>query len=79
MIGKHSVPMIVDAYLKGLWRTPFDPYALGHGAGLSNGFTEGNAFQYSWHVMQDVPGLVAAMGGREPFVKKLDALFAAPT
>ncbi len=63
---------------KGNWRTPFDPYALGHGAGLANDFTEGNAFQYSWHVMQDVPGLVAAMGGREAFAKKLDALFVAP-
>ncbi|MBQ0032663.1 MAG: glycoside hydrolase family 92 protein, partial [bacterium] len=51
---------------------------LGHGADLANDFTEGNAFQYSWHVMQDVPGLVSAMGGREKFVKRLDALFEAP-
>ena len=63
---------------KGDWRTPYDPYALGHGADKANDFTEGNAFQYSWHVMQDVPGLVAAMGGKERFVEKLDALFKAP-
>lgn len=63
---------------KGNWREPFDPYAFGHGADLANDFTEGNAFQYSWHVMQDVPGLMSAMGGREKFVKKLDALFEAP-
>ncbi len=63
---------------KGTWRTPFDPYAFGHGDNRDNDFTEGNAFQYTWHVMQDVPGLVAAMGGREKFTKRLDALFAAP-
>ena len=59
----------------GKWREPFDPYAFGHGAENDNDFTEGNAFQYSWHVMQDVPGLVAAMGGREKFVERLDSLF----
>ena len=37
----------------GKWRDPFDPFRLGHGAGTANDFTEGNAFQYSWHVMQD--------------------------
>ena len=62
---------------KGKWREPFDPYAFGHGAENDNDFTEGNAFQYSWHVMQDVPGLVAALGGRERFVGRLDSLFAA--
>ena len=63
---------------QGNWRTPFDPYALGHGADTANDFTEGNAFQYSWHVLHDVPGLVAAMGGKAAFAAKLDALFAAP-
>ncbi|MBR5548456.1 MAG: glycoside hydrolase family 92 protein, partial [Kiritimatiellae bacterium] len=63
---------------KGNWREPFDPYTLG-GAGRDNDFTEGNAFQYSWHVMQDVPGLIAAMGGHEAFVKKLDSIFSAPS
>ena len=62
----------------GKWREPFDPYAFGHGAENDNDFTEGNAFQYSWHVMQDVPGFVEAMGGREKFVERLDSLFAAP-
>ncbi len=63
---------------QGNWRTPFDPYALGHGAETANDFTEGNAFQYSWHVLHDVPGLIAAMGGKSAFAAKLDALFAAP-
>ena len=60
---------------KGNWRDPYDPFAFGHGAGTANDFTEGNAFQYTWHVMQDPEGLIALMGGKDAFVKKLDALF----
>ena len=74
-----SLGMVRGKDTNGNWREPFDPFALGHGADRANDFTEGNAFQYSWHVMQDVPGLVAAMGGREKFVEKLDSLFIAPS
>ncbi|MCQ2395539.1 MAG: GH92 family glycosyl hydrolase, partial [Kiritimatiellae bacterium] len=74
-----SLGLVRGKDTKGNWREPFDPYALGHGADRANDFTEGNAFQYSWHVMQDVPGIVAAMGGREKFVAKLDSLFKAPS
>ena len=73
-----SIGLVRGRDAAGKWREPFDPYALGHGADLDNDFTEGNAFQYSWHVMQDVQGLVDMMGGRESFAKKLDALFEAP-
>ena len=62
----------------GKWREPFDPYAFGHGAENDNDFTEGNAFQYTWHVMQNPQGLIDAMGGRESFVKKLDSIFVRP-
>ena len=74
-----SIGLVRGKDTKGNWREPYDPYTLGHGADRANDFTEGNAFQYSWHVMQDVEGLVAAMGGREAFVKKLDSLFIAPS
>ena len=60
---------------KGNWREPYDPFAFGHGAGTANDFTEGNAFQYTWHVMQDPEGLIAVMGGKDAFLKNLDALF----
>ena len=60
----------------GKWREPFDPYAVGYGE--KSDFTEGNAFQYTWHVMQDPDGLVEAMGGRDAFVKRLDGLFEQP-
>lgn len=73
-----SIGMVRGKDSVGKWREPFNPYALGHGADLANDFTEGNAFQYTWHVMQDPQGLIAAMGGREKFAAKLDALFTAP-
>jgi predicted alpha-1,2-mannosidase len=55
----------------GKLREPFDPTAAGYGSD----FTEGNAWQYSWYVPQDVAGLIGAMGGDTKFVDKLDALF----
>lgn len=39
------------------------------------GFTEGNSWQYSFFVPQDVSRLMTLMGGREKFVAKLDELF----
>ncbi len=59
----------------GSWYEPFDPVQLGHGAGTFSGFTEGNAWQYSWHVMQDPDALITLMGGKPAFLEKLDSLF----
>ena len=73
-----SIGLVRGKDTKGNWREPYNPYALGHGADLANDFTEGNAFQYTWHVMQNPQGLVGAMGGREAFVRKLDSLFLQP-
>jgi len=53
----------------GSWMDPFDPLAWG---GV---YTEGNAWQWLWSVQQDVPGLVELLGGRDAFIRKLDALF----
>jgi putative alpha-1,2-mannosidase len=38
-------------------------------------FTEGNSWQYSFFVPQDVNGLIALHGGRKNFIRKLDELF----
>jgi len=59
---------------KGNWRTPFNPHTYGEG-GTSGDFTEATSSQYSWYVPQDVPGLIALMGGKDKFVEKLDSLF----
>jgi predicted alpha-1,2-mannosidase len=55
----------------GSWREPFDPAQ----AGADSGFTEGNAWQYSWYAPQDIGGLVHLLGGDERLVGKLDAMF----
>ena len=63
---------------KGRWREPFDPFACGHGGDVANDYTEGNAWQYTWHVLQDTSGLIAALGGGDRFSERLDGLFRAP-
>lgn len=57
------------------WRTPFDPSSVGHSESVGGDYTEGNAWQYTWHVQHDVDGLIELMGGREPFLAKLDSMF----
>lgn len=57
----------------GSFREPFNPDAAGYGSD----YTEGNAWQYSWYVPQDVAALIKAMGGDDKFVTKLDSVFEA--
>ena len=56
----------------GNWREPFDPRYSKH---RKDDYTEGNAYQWSWFVPHDVPGLVDLVGGKETFIKNLDVLF----
>ena len=53
---------------------PIDPIWSG-GQGGRDYFTETNAWTYTFQVQHDVPGLIELMGGDDPFVRKLDALF----
>lgn len=55
----------------GSFRTPFDPSASGYGTD----YTEGNAWQYSWYVPQDVAGLAVAHGGSDKLLARLDEVF----
>ena len=55
----------------GSWREPFDPIEWG------GPFVEGNAWQWTWSVMHDVPGLIQMLGGNAGFIRKLDGLFTA--
>ncbi|RDC56966.1 glycoside hydrolase family 92 protein [Pedobacter chinensis] len=59
----------------GSWRTPFNPVVSKH---REDDYTEGNAWQYTWLVPQDVEGLINLFGGDKPFVNKLDSLFIVP-
>lgn len=62
----------------GSWKSPFDPAGVSHAESVGGDYTEGNAWQYTWHVLQDVPGLIELTGGKEAFTAKLDTLFSKP-
>jgi predicted alpha-1,2-mannosidase len=55
----------------GSYRKPFDPAK----AGAGSGFTEGNAWQYSWYQPQDEQGLIDLMGGPGKLIARLDEMF----
>lgn len=51
---------------------PLNPFKSTH---VKNDYTEGNAWQYTWLVPQNVEGLVNLFGGKEQMIMKLDSLF----
>jgi predicted alpha-1,2-mannosidase len=55
----------------GKFQEPFDPAR----AGTGSGFTEGNAWQYSWYEPHDERGLIELLGGDQQLVAKIDAMF----
>lgn len=59
----------------GSWRSPFNPSDVAHAETVGGDYTEGNAWQYTWQVQHDIPGLIKLFGGPKPFLKKLDEFF----
>lgn len=57
----------------GAWLTPFD------GREVNNNYTEGNSWQYSFFVPQDIFGLIEFHGGKKNFEQKLDEMFSLPS
>ncbi len=53
----------------GGWDKPFDAKEI------NNNFTEGNSWQYSFFVPQDIQGMIDAYGGNTKFEAKLDEMF----
>lgn len=68
---KFMRPRLAD----GSWKQDFDPSQLAHSESRGGEYTEGNAWQYTWHVQHAIPELIEMMGGAEPFMNKLDSLF----
>jgi predicted alpha-1,2-mannosidase len=54
----------------GTWVIPFDPTKK------ASYITEGLPFQFTFYVLQDIPGLIALEHGNSMFISKLDELFA---
>ena len=53
--------------------SPFDPFEVNHH------YTEGNSWQYSFYVPQDLSGQMKLLGGKEKLAAFLDSLFSAST
>jgi len=53
----------------GRWIDPFNPNVK------SDFVTEGTAFQYTWYVPQDIPGLIDLFGGKPKFMERLNEFF----
>ena len=58
----------------GTWREPFQPDQE-----TFDDYTESDAWQASFNVMQDVQGLIDLYGGDAQFIAKMDAFFTAPS
>ncbi len=67
-----SVGFIRGRLADGQWQTPFSPIRWG------GPYVEGAAWQSTWAVPHDIPGLIGAMGGSEGMVAKLDLMLATP-
>jgi predicted alpha-1,2-mannosidase len=58
----------------GTFYEPFDPL-LGANFEPNPGFHEGNAWNYTFAIPYDVPGLIKLMGGNKNFTQKLQSVF----
>ena len=58
----------------GKFYSPFNPLQ-GENFEPNPGFHEGNAWNYTFYVPHDIPGLTKLMGGRKQFVDKLQMVF----
>jgi len=59
------------------WVQPFDPFKSEYGG--KSPYTEGNAWQHSFFVPQDVEGLKRIHGSENELLNKLDSLFTVPS
>lgn len=57
----------------GSWVTPFGEREIN--SINFNEYTEANAWQYNFFVLQNVPGLIAKLGGDDKFTARLDEMF----
>ena len=65
-----SLGLARPRYEDGRFKEPFDSKQT-----VGQGFIEGNSLNYSFHVPQDVNGLMQLMGGDKQFIANLDELF----
>ncbi|MGQ8336948.1 GH92 family glycosyl hydrolase [Sunxiuqinia sp. A32] len=72
-VYNESVGFFMPRYADGSWLL-IDPYDV-HAESI---YREGNAWNYLFYVMGDIPGLVDLMGGKDAFAARLDEMFNTP-
>ena len=65
-----SIGFASPRYRNGKFKADLDPYQT-----YGEGFIEGNAWNFSFHVPHDVRGVIQCMGGEASFLDKLNRLF----
>ncbi len=60
---------------KGNWRSPFNPFEYSHASSFGGDYTEGNAWQYTFHVQHDTDEFIKLFGGKEKLVAAIDKMF----
>ena len=70
----QSINFVRPKLADGSWRTPYNPARSVHG-GDGSDFCEGNGWQYTFFVPQDVYGLIGLFGGDKPFLERLNQFF----
>jgi predicted alpha-1,2-mannosidase len=60
----------------GTFLEPFDPLLVARGTNVAQGYyTEADAWEYMFAVLQDVPAMIQLYGGNQAFINKLDEFF----
>ncbi|MDE3067569.1 MAG: GH92 family glycosyl hydrolase [Verrucomicrobiota bacterium] len=60
----------------GTFHEPFNPIEVAKGGDTADGsYTEADAWQYTFAVLQDVPGMIRLYGGDQAFIRRLDQFF----
>lgn len=71
-----SVGLVRGKKTTGEFNEPFNPFFSSH---RDDDYCEGNAWQYTWLVPQDVAGIAECFGGKEKMLAQLDSLFKLPS
>lgn len=71
-----SVGLVRGKKTTGEFNEPFNPFFSAH---RDDDYCEGNAWQYTWLVPQDVKGMADCFGGKENMLAQLDTLFQLPS
>lgn len=74
-----SIGFARPRFADGSWWKDYDPIQLGHNPEKHRDYTEANGWQATFLNQHDIYTMIRLFGGDDGFVRKLDALFTAPS